>query len=573
MKHGVTLLAMMFASVFSYAEYELNAEWGKALTAENNTTQISDIVANDSVVFVSATCMSMTEEETLRLGGEPVATGTATTSTSGNAVFVMTCIGKAGDLRWSVYSKGGEAATNDMYMSPTADGGVVVAFGLRHAKVDPVSDIALVDGKGKETPIEWTVANSNSRYYRLVVLKATAEGEIEWLRMAAVDYAPVTEKQTVAGQGFGVKSVLATAEGDIYVAGRQQKAIKMATSATDSLEWQPMFVDGWNGTSTSVGGMFIAKLDAEGYVKKVLQMSGSAKESNVLDMKESEGAIYAMGTLTFAEETEVKLGDIAVSYAGENSLNQAITVAKLSKELEVEDFWYYPSNLSGSVVNYSDMSIDGDDIYLMGKMKYGMAAEGSESITTGELVRDGLVFRVSKKDGSVKGGRAAGTLQSGYAGIYNGVENTYLFMQTSIGGPYKMEVYGDNNLSEPTAVETLFESASDIKGVVEIETEEGTLLVMAARAGNKKNTLYGGEISVGIESGKFSGVLAAITLKETAVQGGDEPEKPTTVETLKAVAEDAVVYDLTGRYAGKMSEVGQLKRGLYVAGGRIISVK
>ena len=280
-----------------------------------------------------------------------------------------------------------------------------------------------------------------------------------------------------------------------------------------------------------------------------------------------------MGTLTFAEETEVKLGDIAVSYAGENSLNQAITVAKLSKDLDVEDFWYYPSNISGSVVNYSDMSIDGDDVYLMGKMKYGIATEGSESITTGTLTRDALVFRVSKKDGSVKGGRAAGVVQSGYAGIFNGVENTYLFMQTSIGGPYKMEVYGDNNLSEPTAVETLLESVVDIKGVVEIETKEGTLLVMAARAANKKNTLYGGEISVGIESGKNTGVLAAITLKETAVQGGDEPENPTAVETLKAVAEDAVVYDLTGRYAGKMSEVGQLKRGWYVAGGRIISVK
>jgi hypothetical protein len=566
LKEAVVVL-MMLVSVLSHAEYELKTSWGLAMTAGKNTTQISDMVVNDSVVFVVGTGLTKTESDAIMIGDKEVAVGTASNANNGNAVYVLACIGREGDLRWSIYSKGGDVKPNDCFVSPTADGGVVTVLSVRHPDYAPIGGIAIVDSKGRESNLGWKIQDKTQRYYRIVVMKATAEGEIEWVRMAEVDHSPVAGTEKVVEEGFGLRSVLVAGAGDIYIAGRQQKAIKMATSATDSLEWQPVFVDGWDGVTSNQGGMFIAKLDKNGYLRRVVQMEGEAKESNVLDLKASGGKIYALGTLTFEGETEVRIGSKKMSYVGENSKNQAITIGKFTMDLDEEALWYYPSNLTGTVVNYADMSIEGGDIYVVGKMKYGMAIEGAETITTGELTRDGIAFRVSKEDGTVKDGRALGKIQSGYAGMYKGRAGTYLFAQTSSGGEYIMEAYDGEDLTEPSRVETLIATASDIKGVVSLKTEEGARVIVAIRAGAKANALYGGEVSMDLPSGRYSGEIAAYDIKEKGQDG------TSVVELRSEEKEDNGVYDMTGRRVGRRSEIGTMRRGLYVAGGRLVRVR
>ena len=76
----------MLVSVLSHAEYELKTSWGLAMTAGKNTTQISDMAVNDSVVFVVGTGLTKTESDAIMIGDKEVAVGTASNANNGNAV-------------------------------------------------------------------------------------------------------------------------------------------------------------------------------------------------------------------------------------------------------------------------------------------------------------------------------------------------------------------------------------------------------------------------------------------------------------------------------------------------------
>ncbi|MDE7408106.1 MAG: hypothetical protein K2M76_06765, partial [Muribaculaceae bacterium] len=124
----------------------------------------------------------------IKFNGQYLFTGdTSDADNSQNNNYTLLKTDADGNKLWAVYSTVGDFANNAGGCAMTSDGGLVTISKVRHSKYGTDKNITLVDATGSETKLDWTC---NDRYYRIMVNKISAAGNIEWTRLIDVSTQP-----------------------------------------------------------------------------------------------------------------------------------------------------------------------------------------------------------------------------------------------------------------------------------------------------------------------------------------------------------------------------------------------
>ena len=430
----------LFIMVLIATAMTMNAEglsdtktlWAKQVTNSANlqaiTSQGSNMaLANDGGLFIVGNAGSTSADQTISFGSDVIAQGTNYGGNSCNQGLILSKIGADGTVAWTLASTNGEGNTNEAYVAATDDGGAVMFVNMRHTEGHLTDRIALKDGKGVAHEIEWDI--NGERSFRAFVIKVDDQGGIEWMReMVANNYADEetypkwTQSSRNIGQGIYTYALAVDNEGNIFVGGRMCAAITVG-----DVTIQPHNVSTWNGNAqTSVGNLFIVKLDAQGNYMKHLVTEGSATQENVRALQVVGNKLYMFAWIAGLADTEFSLGSQSATPA---TVNGSLCVALLDTDLNVEWLKFHESTVSGSAWQMPTMNVIGDKIYLMGTAKYGLTI-GDTNYTNqpANKARQSWLVQLSADNGEALACKVLATgkmqMQHGFFGAYEGQDGS-----------------------------------------------------------------------------------------------------------------------------------------------------
>lgn len=223
----------------------IDSQWGKLLVSSGTktTTMGGQLVKGASgSLYMLAAAGTKTSSDVVSLGDTPIAHGTQNASTSYNQNFILSKINASdGTPVWTVASATGEIATGQQWAAATSDGGVIAAFCLRHTYGGLTDNIALVDATGDTTTVDWALeAGATNRYYRIAVMKVTADGTISWIKQIAVNHDPQpgatsdTYKK-ITPTGAYLYGMTVDSNDNIYLSGRVCTALTLTKADGQNL--------------------------------------------------------------------------------------------------------------------------------------------------------------------------------------------------------------------------------------------------------------------------------------------------------------------------------------------------
>ena len=504
----------MLGTFYLNAQPSVNALFGKAIQTDW-TTQGSGIAlsADGTTAYAIGGAGTKTTTEFVRFGDDNIAPGTEYngTSTSGNQMLFLTKIDKQGNALWTVYSKFGEIGNNLSWVASVSDG-VVAFLAIRHVENFGDKSVSFVDAQNNEVSMNWTLdAAGAQRHYRGVIMKVSDDGIIQWMRQIEVNHdgqpaATYAAYKTNTGQGIYPYAIAADDEDNIYIGGRQCTEFTYYKSETETVKIAARDVEGWNGDpQTSVGDLFITKLDKNGFYVNSLQTEGNATQLAVRGMQFYNGKLYIMGQLQAkAAGDEISLGGKAIT-AG--STYFSLISASLNADLSVNWFSLYSSSLSGSTMQTPGFLVCDDNLWILGKAKMQINIDGTDYKTN--HTRDGLLLKVNATDGAAQACYIRQTNQAGFFDAFLGYDG-YLYVGTHVL-LNKMQLYkfDINDLTEPKEQIDLIASTSDTQGFA--FATDGTLFTMT-RGNSKTNKLGNGSTSIVQEVTKYSCNICAFQM-------------------------------------------------------------
>lgn len=430
----------LFIMVLIATAMTMNAEglsdtktlWAKQVTNSANlqaiTSQGSNMaLANDGGLFIVGQAGSTSANQNILFGDEVIAQGTNYGGNSANQGLVFSKIDADGTVDWTIASTNGEVGSNESYVAVTDDGGAVLFINMRHTEGHLTDRIALKDGKGVSHEIEWDI--NGERSYRAFVIKVDANGGIEWMRdIVANNYADEetypkwTQSSRNIGQGIYTYALAVDNEGNIFVGGRM-----CATLTIGDVSIQPHNVSTWNGNSqTSVGNLFIVKLDAQGNYLQHIVTEGEATQENVRALQVVGNKLYMFAWIAGLAGTEFSLGGQSATPA---TVNGSLCVALLDTDLNVEWLKFHESTVSGSAWQMPTMNVIGDKIYLMGTAKYGLTiGDTTYTNTPANKARQSWLVQLNADNGEALACKVLATgkmqMQHGFFGAYEGQDGS-----------------------------------------------------------------------------------------------------------------------------------------------------
>lgn len=417
MKKIFTLVALALASVGMLATAQTNeitTLWGKTMSATYGTSRAGTSMGGDVAVGKDAVAFlgsigTYSDSDVLKFGDTTIGKGTnyAGTSTSGNETVNLTLTDLDGNVKWSVYSTNGELMTNCDRVKIGNDGSVYAAFMMRHTEGRGTETPGFIDASGNETKLsDWncisSTDNKEHRYYKVLVMKVSADGNIQWIREIVGDHTPV------AGSSLLVNGIptylygLAVTDDAIYVSGRATATTEFAKADGSKLTLTPHNVAGWSGDSqTTAGDMFVAKLDKDGYAENLLTTTGNVDYETSATVEQFGNRLYLMASVKgLASSTDYKLGSTTYSVPEYVSL----LVAELDKDLGVKWSHLYKGSenakKSKGILQYMRMNKIGDDLWLSGMGQYNLSNEdGTKTMAMTSTLNEGYILRLNANNG------------------------------------------------------------------------------------------------------------------------------------------------------------------------------
>jgi len=355
--------------------------------------------------------------------GVKIAVGAPYEGSSYNNNFNLLKTDLQGNFLWTVYSTSGEFAANNGDIVAAPDGGVYVAAKIRHTDNMRTTNLSLTDATGAVTEIPWTLADEDvSRNYKGLIMKISAEGAIQWYRLIDVS----TDPQPNAGSNYQngtfdalyLNGMLSDDQGNIYLSGRYANPVTFYT-ASGSKTLTPHNTEGWNGDSqTSVGDMFIAKFDGEGYLTDVLTTTGKAYLETLPVLAWAEGDIILNCIVkgTGAETDAISLGgkEIALPTA-----YQCMLTARMDTDFNVKWTQLFTGSQNSNrvpVMHYNHVNAVDGHLWLTGMGNFTLtSSDGAHTLaTTDGKTREGYIIRCDLATGEWL---AATTSRIAYPGI------------------------------------------------------------------------------------------------------------------------------------------------------------
>lgn len=417
MKKIFTLVAVALASASMLAVAQTSAVttlWGKTMTAAYGTSRAGTSMGGDVAVSKNAVAFlgsigTYSDTDVLKFGDTEIGKGTnyGGTSTSGNETVCMTLTDRDGNVKWNVYSTNGELMTNCDRVRIGDDGSVYATFMLRHTDGRGTETPGFVDATGTETKLaDWNCISSadskEHRYYKVLVMKVSAEGKIQWIREIVGDHTPV-EGSTLAVNGTPTYVYgLAVSDDAVYVSGRATAKTEFTKADGSKLTLTPHNVAGWNGDSqTTVGDMYVVKLDKNGYAEKLFTTTGVVdfETSATIDLQGDHLKLIASVKGVDAS-TDYKVGNSTYSVPKFVSL----LVADLDEDLNVNWSHLYKGaealRKGQGILQYLRLNKIGDDLWISGMGQYNLSNEdGTKTMAMTSTLNEGFILRLNANTG------------------------------------------------------------------------------------------------------------------------------------------------------------------------------
>ena len=581
---AAALVALAPMAAMAQAATQPVALWGKVVSAPQKTGMGYDLaVASDGSLYSLTSAGTMTDTEEIKFGDEVIGHGTTNSTTSGNNNLVLIKTDGNGNRLWSAYSTIGDIYSGCGWLAATSDGGVMMVVKFRHSNGRSEKP-AIVDGTGKTTELDWA-PNASGRFYRMVMVRFSKDGAIEWTRMADVDTTPQAKASTyskLTPDGFDVYTAKIDGNQNLYVGGRFRMPISFQKADGSKVTLTPCNTKGWSGDpQTQNGDLFIAKFDANGNYLKSLVSTDSASYTAIKNVRIANDRLYFEGyfqgrTMNGAINP-VKLGGIDL---GLKNANTALLVGVADLDLNVLNAKTFASEVSGSVYQTTALDVINDNIYLTGKTKCKLDL-ASGTMDASANTRDGYLIKLNSElepQGSVLNG----INQSGFMGVVadrNDNDNIYVLGHKLMGALF-MKKYDRNTLAYKDVEWDLTNNASAIFPMV---ASNDTLYALSRVRGTVK--LIGDEIS--LSSSAFNALVAAFKLPvhtATAIEAVADGNAINVTATRGAISITTAtpatvnVYNITGAMvasvkAAEGTTTVELPAGLYIAAGKKLIVR
>lgn len=526
---AVLASASMLASAQSLADTQ--TLWAKLVMNTANqqsyTTQGNQMVlAQDGGLYVvgQVGTTAADQEVVLTDGTTPttVASGVAYGGNGANQAMLIMKLDASGDVQWKVNQTNGEASNNELRIAATPDGGAVVLANLRHTEGHLNDRLTITDAQGVNHEIAWDI--DGERNFRGFVIKLTAEGSIEWTQELVMNtvadeatYPEWSQSSRNIGQGLKTYALEVDNEGNIYVGG-----IMCATMTIDGVTIEPHNVATWNGSSqTTMGNMYIVKLDSEGNYVKHLVSDGVATQENVQGLKVVGNKLYMATWIAGVAGSEFSVGGKAVTPA---TTNGSWALAELDTDLNVNWLQFYESTISGSAWQMPTMTIAGDHIYLMGTAKYGIDINGTNYTNTpANKARQSWLIQFDRTSGNATAATVLATgkmqMQHGFFGGYEGTDGNFYAIErgltpsTSFGSEMILYKFNQETLASNDNVQ-LAVGSCDGQSLV----TDGTKVYVMNRFANKNETISFYNYETTFTSAAFAWGQSAYEVPVGAVQ-------------------------------------------------------
>ena len=575
--------------------------WGKlfdgATTAGDQNTTIQ--LGSSNEVYWLNTLGSTTAAQDLFFGGEKIFAGSEYTGTSYTNNLAVTKTDAAGNELWTIYSNSGDYSSQEGGMAVCADGSIIFAGKVRHGDGFTDQALNLVDATGADFNFGSAV---ETRYYNFVIAKASADGEIKWVRTIDVEHgaSPDGSKDFVADAAY-MKGVAVDKDGNIFVAGNFRMPLCFTKADNSTVTVSPRNSSAWNGNSqTSTGDLYLAKLDADGYYIDCLQAQGEGMTTEyILGLSAANDKIYFQGYAVSAQNATVTLGgkeikatDVFSPFVG------AVNPSDLSVEWLTSMLGEKVDNKNG--YQNTNLNVVGNHMWLSGmfNLKITDASNAANTVKSQQgTQREGFIIKFDAENGAwlAAADSRDGFGDTGLGGYVGTIQNpsdngkVYAFgyiMNASVG--VFLRGYNAETLEADTEENWSIVTQGGVPSAVACayDAAEGRAYVTAR--GNKAFLPMGGELSPAptgwavyaarfdLPEGLVSGVEnVSIAPVSSAVVTSGAGYLAVTSESDTTVG----VYDLAGRAvafvkvaAGTTAEV-QLPAGLYIAAGAKVIVK
>ncbi|MBR1803875.1 MAG: Ig domain-containing protein [Muribaculaceae bacterium] len=539
MKKISTLLAVALASTSMLMSAQSLSDtqtlWAKFVTNSGNqqayTTQGNWMTLGENgCLYVVGQAGSTSSDQNILFGDEVVASGINYAGNSANQGLLMMRLDADGNVEWKLAQTNGEASNNEIRVAPTADGGAVVLANLRHTEGHLGENIVITDGVGTSHTIDWTV--ESERNFRGFVFKVSAQGAIEWMRELVMNttadtetYPKWSQSSRNIGQGLKTYALDVDNEGNIYVGG-----IMCAAMTVDGVTIQPHNVATWNGSAqTTMGNLYIIKLDAEGNYVKHLITEGTATQENVQQLKVVGNKLYMFAWVAGMVGEQFSLGGEAVAPATNYG---SICLAELDTDLNVSWLKFHESTVSGSAWQMPTLAVAGDKLYVMGTAKYGInIGDTNYTNTPANKARQSWLVQFSAANGDALNASVLATgnmqMQHGFFGAYEGTDgNIYaiergLTPSTSFGSELILYKYNQETLSIDDQVQ-LADGSCDGQSMV----TDGNRIYVMNRFANKNEvcTFYNSDIThtnAAFNWGQSAYLMPVGAVKSIEIDGDD----------------------------------------------------
>jgi len=422
MKKILTTILAVMATLVVWADMseDVNTRWAKFLDSKGPDMGQYLTMGQNALFFVSNTGTTIGDggsgwpkdytdpTASIYYDGQYIGHGAYYEGASHNLNFNLLKTDLDGNMQWCVYSTCGEVASNNGGVVATSDGGVIVAFKMRHTLNMNTLKPTLVDASGAEWTIDWVLDSEEaSRYYRGFLMKTDAQGNIQWIRAIDVDTTPQPAATGNNTSGtwdvLQLNSLVGDDAGNIYLAGRYVNPITFQ-GQNGSTTITPHNTEGWNGDSqVSVGDIFIAKMDDDGYLTDILTTTGKAYLETMPVLDFSSGDLI----LNFIAKGSTS-GTDAISLDGHEVTlptdQQCMITAKMTGDFKVDwvrKFTGEPVGGRNCVMQNNHIYIAGNNLWLTGMGNFVLRDDESDQsiATTTGTVREGYIIKCDLQSG------------------------------------------------------------------------------------------------------------------------------------------------------------------------------
>lgn len=426
------ILSLMLAGAVSSAmAWDVYYNWSYLIDTKSAQDMASAVViTKDGKAVTFSHFGSKEAADEIVYGGEPVAAGSATSSTSDNRNLLIMKHDADGKATWAVSTREGYCDTANGNIAATSDGGVVALLKLRGSQNNDIIAPIFVDADGEKT---LSTFNISDWIYNMVVLKISSTGVIEWIK-------PFDQSQLAVGlatkdilDGVTPYGLCVDSEDNIYIGGNYRTPIIAKGLKNSCYSLEPRNVATYSGDSQkAAGGMFLIKLDSDGNYVNHLQVKGDAERDQICGLDCSDDKIYFFGNAQGAENSVLTIGGKEVTLPG---AFDNIVYGQLNNDLTANYVdvikAYGAAADGGQTTQLKNIKVIDGSLYMLGSVKggYGSAAstEPLISIAAANKNLEGFALKCNASDGVLKSGHMYGNFISAYQGVFKHEGVTYLY--------------------------------------------------------------------------------------------------------------------------------------------------